>query len=212
MSPQRSCGDTCKFWRWKWIVEDIVRESVKKRGGINGTEEIDLVNPTPFCGINHRIGLVYPADTWCNDNVIIMSKRRFDQPDLVQLDVFLEDLPDYLDLKCGVSMNTIVITYLLHADDLILISETPEGLQRLIDGLHEFCKQWHMIVNLMKTNVCVFNRKASKLARQPKLFYNGQDVDVDVDVDYCIKYKYMYLGIFFSNTKKKTCSKQPVNT
>ena len=106
---------------------------------------------------------------------------------------FLEDLPDYLDLTCGVSMNNIVITHLLHADDLILISETPEGLQRLIDGLHEFCKQWHMIVNLMKTNVCVFNRRASKLARQPKFFYNGQEVD------YCIKYKYM--GIFFSNTK-----------
>ena len=81
--------------------------------------------------------------------------------------VFLEDLPDYLDLTCGVSMNNIAITYLLHADDLILISETPEGLQRLIDGLHEFCKQWHMIVNLMKTNVCVFDRKASKFARQP---------------------------------------------
>ena len=31
--------------------------------------------------------------------------------------VFLEDLPDYLDLTCGVSMNNIVITYLLHADD-----------------------------------------------------------------------------------------------
>ena len=107
--------------------------------------------------------------------------------------VFLEDLPDYLDLTCGVSMNNIVITYLLHADDLILISETPEGLQRLIDGLHEFCKQWHMIVNLMKTNVCVFNRKASKLAKQPKFFYNGQEID------YCTKYK--YLGIFFSNTK-----------
>ena len=45
----------------------------------------------------------------------------------------------------------------------------------------------------MKTNVCVFNKKASKLARQPKLFYNGQEVD------YCTKYK--YLGIFFFNTK-----------
>ena len=85
--------------------------------------------------------------------------------------VFLDDLPDYLDLTCIVSMNNIVITYLLHADDLILISETPEGLQRLIDGWHEFCKQWHMIT----------------------FFYNGQEVD------YCTKYK--YLGIFFSNTK-----------
>ena len=54
-------------------------------------------------------------------------------------------------------MNNIIIWYLLHADDLVLLSETPEGLQELIDGLHEFCKHWHIFVNLIKTNVCVFN-------------------------------------------------------
>ena len=107
--------------------------------------------------------------------------------------VFQEDLPDYLDLSCGVSMNNMIISYLLHADDLVFISETPEGLQKHIDGLHELCKQWHMIVNLMKTNVCVFNRKASKCTRNPIYFYNGHQVE------YCSQYK--YLGIFFSHTK-----------
>ena len=67
------------------------------------------------------------------------------------------------------------------------------GLQKHIDGLHEFCKQRHMIVNLMITNVCVFNKKASKYTRNPQLFYNGQEVE------YCSQYK--YLGIFFSHTK-----------
>ena len=39
--------------------------------------------------------------------------------------VFLEDLPDYLDLTCGASMNDIIISYLLHAYDLVFISEKP---------------------------------------------------------------------------------------
>ena len=59
-------------------------------------------------------------------------------------------------------IQVVMIPYLQHADDSFLISETPGGPQKHIDGLHKFCKQWHMTLNLMKTNICVFNRKASK--------------------------------------------------
>ena len=90
-------------------------------------------------------------------------------------------------------MNDVLINYLLHADDLILISETPEGLQKLIDGLHEFCKQWHMIVNLVKTKLCVFSAKCFKKVRKPKFYYNEHEIE------YCNSYK--YLGLFYSNTR-----------
>ena len=54
---------------------------------------------------------------------------------------------------------TITVCHLPFADDLILASETPSGLQKLIYDLEEFCKQWHMEVNLSKTSISIFNSK-----------------------------------------------------
>ena len=75
--------------------------------------------------------------------------------------IFIEDLPKYLDSETGIKMGTLLITYLLHADDLALISETRTGLQKLLNGLEKFCMRWHVTVNLLKTNVMIFNEKYS---------------------------------------------------
>ena len=72
--------------------------------------------------------------------------------------IFIEDLPKYLDPEDGVKMGSILIHYLLHADDLVLISETSSGLQNLLLGLETFCSRWHITVNLVKTNVLIFNK------------------------------------------------------
>ena len=72
---------------------------------------------------------------------------------------FLDDLSEYLDKSKGIEIGTIAICHLLFADNLILASEIPSGLQKLIHGLEEFCKQWHMEVNLSKTSVSVFKKK-----------------------------------------------------
>ena len=113
--------------------------------------------------------------------------------------VFLEDLPDYLDLTCCVSMDNFIISYLLHADDLVFISETPEGLQKHIDGLHEFCRQWHMIVNLMETNVCVFNRKASNILETQNALTMGKRLSMAINTS-TLAYTFLTL---------KPCSNQP---
>ncbi len=52
---------------------------------------------------------------------------------------FLTDLHRYLNAECGVLMSNLIIPYILFADDLILCSEMPEGLQRLIDKLYQYC-------------------------------------------------------------------------
>ena len=72
---------------------------------------------------------------------------------------FLEDLPAYLNIEKGVSIGGIHIAYLLYADDLVLMSESPTGFQNFIHGLENFCMQWHMVVNLTKTKVLVFNER-----------------------------------------------------
>ena len=55
-----------------------------------------------------------------------------------------------------------VMTYILYADDLVLCSDSADGLQNLIDGLYQFCSKWHLIVSLAKTNVLIFGKNKSR--------------------------------------------------
>ena len=105
--------------------------------------------------------------------------------------MFIEDLPKYLDKETGIQMGEILINYLLHADDLVLISETSAGLQKLLRGLEHFCSRWHITVNLIKTNIMIFNKNCSIIREVDSFFFfNNKITEVD---------KYKYLGIIFTN-------------
>ena len=106
--------------------------------------------------------------------------------------MFLEDLVNFLDVTCGVKMGDMMIAYLLFADDLVLISDTAEGLQKQIGGLYEFCRKWHMIVNLTKTKICVFN-VSKKVLADYHFYYNGKEIEITD--------QYKYVGIIFSAPK-----------
>ncbi len=54
---------------------------------------------------------------------------------------FLTDLGKYLEMNCEILFDNDILAYILYADDLILCSETAEGLQKLVDGLLEFCRK-----------------------------------------------------------------------
>ena len=95
-------------------------------------------------------------------------------PNLFKL--FLEDLPDYLNAEKGIYIGGIQIPYLLFADDLVLMSESPTGLQNLIHGLESFCSQWH-IANQEQTRFVVLrksshNRQNSGGLLTDKLIYH----------------------------------------
>jgi len=51
----------------------------------------------------------------------------------------LEKHLDALDGDTPPQLADIVVKLLLYADDLALMSETPQGLQKQIDALSEFC-------------------------------------------------------------------------
>ena len=67
--------------------------------------------------------------------------------------LYLNEIPTLLDkmdtdpiiLPDGSKLNC-----LLYADDLILISNTSEGLQQLLDTLSKFCNDWLLNINLKK--------------------------------------------------------------
>ena len=51
----------------------------------------------------------------------------------------------------------------MYADDIVLLSESANGLQNCIDKLEYFCKKWNLSVNL-KTNVQIFNKAGRVVA------------------------------------------------
>ncbi len=55
--------------------------------------------------------------------------------------IFLSDLHEYLSKEVGIELSATIIFYILYADDLILIADSDEGLQRLLDVLFSFGKK-----------------------------------------------------------------------
>jgi hypothetical protein len=112
--------------------------------------------------------------------------------------IYIDDLPDYLfanevdsqDLD-GVYLNYVLIRCLLYADDLVLSSLSPGGLQRQLDRLHLYCQKWDLVVNVLKT-VCMFvkNNKCEGYSAPP-ISYNGTRLAY-VDV-------FKYVGVLFSD-------------
>ena len=61
---------------------------------------------------------------------------------------------EYLTKSCGIVINDkLLLMHLLWADDLILMSDSEEGLQKQLDNLFGYCSDWQLIVNILKTNV-----------------------------------------------------------
>ena len=89
------------------------------------------------------------------------------------------------------SLCGLPISCLLYADDLVLLSETPEGLQNALNVLNSFCNKWFLTVNLPKTKYLVFSKTNSVF--QNYTFRLGKEV-VSSAQSYC------YLGItIFAN-------------
>ena len=64
------------------------------------------------------------------------------------------------------------IGILMYADDVTDVADLPIKLQRKLNQLELFCKQWCMFVNLEKTKVIVF-RNGGILKGYERWCYNG---------------------------------------
>ena len=105
--------------------------------------------------------------------------------------IFLNDLADEIG---GVTnspplLNGIPIPLLMYADDVVLLSETPEGLQNSLDKLYQYSVKWKLTVNLKKTKVVIFENRKSMAPH----FLLGNRVLTRVD-------SYKYLGVTFYYT------------
>ena len=71
----------------------------------------------------------------------------------------------------------------MYADDMVLIAESPQNLQKMLDTLYDYCNEWKIEVNVQKTKIVVF-RNGGKLRNPENWSYNGYYIDIVSEFNY----------------------------
>lgn len=75
--------------------------------------------------------------------------------------LFVEDLELYLqnEIDSGLQIDDIVLILLLFVDDLAIVGKSPDEIQKHLDRLLEYCNNWDLSVNKIKTKIMVFRKR-----------------------------------------------------
>ena len=110
--------------------------------------------------------------------------------------LYMSDFTDIFDSTCDpVTLKDSNLSCLMFADDVVLMSESSQGLQHCLNRLASYCNKWNLTINTSKTKIIVFNRGGHKISRFRFLLC---DTKIDVVQDYT------YLGIVFSSCGSST--------
>ena len=103
--------------------------------------------------------------------------------------IFLLDLSDKLDeFENCPQLYDMIITHLLWADDLVLLSLDKFTLQKLMDVMYQYCNEWGLSINHSKTKIVIFTNENTYPTTDN--FYIGSS---KIEIADC----YTYLGIRF---------------
>jgi hypothetical protein len=152
--------------------------------------------------IYHSIKAVYETTRAC---IVLNNKlstwfitksgvRQGDSLSPTLFAIFINDLID--DLKSANASINIMgreICALMYADDVVILSNYENGLQRLLSTLGEWCKKWDMKINYLKSGVMHFRNIRAK--RSSRLFHIGDNA-----IEYVSNYK--YLGVYIDEHMK----------
>ena len=98
--------------------------------------------------------------------------------------LYQNDLPNIFDSSCNpVQLGDSSFNSLSWADDLLLISTSPAGLQKCLDSLNAYCKKWALEVNPDKTKYMVMCARSIKDI--PDVLYN------DICLEHVTSFKYL---------------------
>ncbi len=112
--------------------------------------------------------------------------------------LYINDIPDIFDNACDpVKLSNTTLNCLMYADDLVILSNSKDGLQNSLNNLQNYCNDWRLRINVNKTKVMVFNKLGRKTTESFSL--DGNPLEVVT--------KYKYLGIYFSSNGSFTYAK-----
>ena len=106
----------------------------------------------------------------------------------ILFNLFINKICSIFDQTCDpAQLNNKDVNCLLWADDLLLISKTPRGLQNSIDKMHQFYQSMGLQVNIKKTKVMIFNKRGLKMENRSEFYLSGEKLEITDE--------YQYLGI-----------------
>ena len=65
---------------------------------------------------------------------------------------------------------------LLFADDIVLLSESKEGLQKCLNNLETYADEWDMSVNKKKTKIMIIQNRGRVPSMEFK--YKGENLEI----------------------------------
>ena len=83
---------------------------------------------------------------------------------------YMSDLSEYLSKQFEVVVSDDIVMHILWRDNLILFSDTVDGLQRQLYGLGTFCSRNEIIINETKTKFMSFGATG-----QFKVYYSEKN-------------------------------------
>ncbi len=102
--------------------------------------------------------------------------------------VFINDLVKEINaLHMGVQCGELELSILLYADDVVLLANNEDDMNKLLECVHKYCIKWRLLINKDKTKVVHFRKKSTP--RSNKIIRISS-----TELDYVENYK--YLGIF----------------
>ena len=63
------------------------------------------------------------------------------------------------------NMRTVLVQSLLYADDIVLLSDRPNILQRIIDAFSRYCIKWNLDVNLEKSEIVILETEYTLMSQ-----------------------------------------------
>ena len=98
--------------------------------------------------------------------------------------------------KCesGIMYSNFMVSLLAYADDIILLSDSEEDLQKQIQTLEKWCHKWTLNITMGKTKVMHFRSNRQTPHTKYRFVINGQELEV-------VK-QYKYLGIVVDSLLK----------
>ena len=79
--------------------------------------------------------------------------------------IFVNDLPNCFETeKCvPIALGDHLVNCLMYTDDIVLLSNSKEGLQNYLSYLKEFCDYWNLKINIEKTKTIISNKSGKLL-------------------------------------------------
>ena len=110
----------------------------------------------------------------CQTNFLNINRgvRQGDSLSPTLFNIYINEIPSlFIRQDCApLILENSVIGSLMFADDLLILSESEEGLQKNLDNFSEYCDKWQLTVNCKKTKTMVIST-SNKNFNNPKFYY-----------------------------------------